>query len=486
MPDLSSKLSIYLRSSGASLVATVVSKGSGFASIWLLNQILTKGAYGNYEFAFTIVSLLLLLGSGGLNHAVMYRLSRLDSPPEELDGHDFAGAALGWSLLISAFLAVLVFVGAPFIEALAGNEDLAFWVSLLSFLIPIGVARGVYQAWHEARQRIPESIFMGKVLPALTKVVLLSAAWLLWPTAESVIGAILLSELGPLMGWYMRTPVSPFRLRGQFSSWDVLYSVKLALTKGLSKTLKSADILMMGFLASAEGTAEYVVASRIALILLLAHNILNSILRPRIGRFLSKENWAAVEKEYDQARSVALIFALSAACFLAFSGQWVLGLFGEYEAAYSVLMVLVATHVMSTSFGMCGDYLNIAGYPGWTLTTTVVLLALNVSLNFVLIPFLGATGAAFATLISFAIVNLIIVALVLYLDSVRVYTFQLALPIAGIVVGSAVSAFGVLDPTLLGGAFVILTTLIIVQKVNLLAPIVRAVLEASLNAKVKL
>jgi len=441
----------------------------------LLNRILTKGGYGNYEFAFTIVSLLLLIGTGGLNHAVMYRLSRLDSPPEKLDGHDFAGAALGWSLLLSTLFAGFVFWGAPFVETLAGNEDLAFWVSLLAFLIPIGAARGVYQSWHEARQRIPESIFMGTVLPACAKVMLLGAVWMLRPTPESVVGAILLSELIPLLVWYLRTPVNPLGLKGQFTSWDVWYSLKLALTKGISKTLKNADILMMGFLATAESTAEYVVASRFALVLLLVHNILNSVLRPRVGRFLSKEKWSEIEREYDQARSVALIFSLSIACILAFAGKWILGLFGEYEAAYSVLMVLVATHVMSTSFGMCGDYLNIAGYAGWTLATTIALLSLNVSLNFLLIPLLGATGAAFATLTSFAVVNLITVALVFHLDEIRVYSLQLALPVVGVILGSVASAFDILSPVMLGVIFIIIATIIFVQKASCLVPIIRSV-----------
>lgn len=445
MSTLSSKLSIYLRSSGASLAAMVVSKASAFGTVWLLNRVLAKGAYGNYEFAFTIVGLLLLVGSGGFNHAVMYRLSRLDSPPEKLDGHDFAGAALGWSLIVSVLFAGGVFVGAPYLEALAGNEDLAFWVSLLSFLIPIGVAREVYKSWFKARQRIPEAVLMGKMFPALGKVAFLGGVWVAWPTPQGVVSAILLSELVPLLIWYGRSPVNPLNLWGELSSWDVWYALKLAATRGLSKTVKRADILMIGLLAAAEATAEYVVAAKIALLLILVHNILNNVLRPRIGRFLGEENWEAISREYDQSRTVSFLSALIGTGVLVLIGKPILALFGDYEAAYSVLVVLTASHVVHTSFGMCGGYLNIAGYAGWTLGTTILLLIFNVILNYTLIPLYGGMGAAIATLASYAAVNLIAAGAVYYLDGLKIYPPE----VAGITV-AVVALIGALATGMLG------------------------------------
>jgi O-antigen/teichoic acid export membrane protein len=474
--DLSSKLSIYLRSSGASLLATVVSKASGFASVWLLNQILVKGAYGNYEFAFTVVSLLLLLGSGGLNHAVMYRLSRLDAPPEELDGHDFAGAALGWSLIVSMLLAGGVFVGAPYIEALAGNEDLAFWVSLLAFLMPIGVTREVYKSWFKARQRIPEAIVMGKMFPALGKVGFLGAAWVVWQTPQGVVAAILLSELIPLLVWYGRSPVNPLNLWGELSSWDVWYSLKLAVTRGLSKTVKRADILMIGLLATAEATAEYMVAAKVALLLVVVHNILNNVLRPRIGRFLGQDKWEAISREYDQSRTVAFLSALLGTGVLMLFGEPILTLFGDYEAAYPVLLVLTASHVVHTSFGMCGGYLNIAGYAGWTLGTTVSLLVFNVVLNYTLIPLYGAMGAAIATLTSYTTVNLITAGAVYYLDDLKVYSLKVGSITVAIVALIGALATGMLG---MGGATVGIaaaTLAILYLKSERLLPIVREIM----------
>jgi O-antigen/teichoic acid export membrane protein len=466
-------------------LATIVSKASGFASIWLLNRILVKGAYGNYEFAFTIVSLLLLMGSGGLNHAVMYRLSRLDAPPEELDGHDFAGAALGWSLIVSCLFAGIVFVGAPYVEALAGNEDLAFWVSLLSFLIPIGVARGVYQSWFKARQRIPEAVVMGTMFPAMGKVVFLGGVWVLWPTPQGVVAAILLSELLPLMVWYGRAPINPLNLWGELASWDVRYSLKLAVTRGLSMTVKRADILMIGLLAAAEVTAEYVVAAKIALLLVVAHNILNTILRPRIGQFLGQNNWTAILKEYDQSRTVALTFALLGASVLVLFGEPILELFGKYETAYPVLVILTAGHILTTSFGMCGGYLNIAGYAGWTLVTTISLLLINILLNYALIPAYGAVGASVATLSSYVLVNSATAGVIYYLDGVKVYPLKVAVITISVIVMLGGLAAGLLGRTSATICTVAALFGFLYLKIHTIKPILVKVVNQIFNAKNK-
>lgn len=56
-----SKIDTYLRGTGASVASTVIQKGAGFASVWLLNQVLIKANYGDYAFSLTVISLLLLV-----------------------------------------------------------------------------------------------------------------------------------------------------------------------------------------------------------------------------------------------------------------------------------------------------------------------------------------------------------------------------------------------------------------------------------------
>lgn len=444
-----SKIGTYVRGTGAGVASTVVQKGAGFASIWLLNRVLVKGAYGDYEFAFRVLSILLLAGSGGFNHAVLYRLSRLEVPEGKLAGENYVAVALGCSLILSLLVVAGIMLYTTFVLTSPEDQRVAFWLSSLSFLIPLQTAKRTYKAWFQARQRIPEALLFHKALPALCKVSFLAGAWLFWPTPEAVVGAVLLAELLPFAFWFARSPVNPLRAREGLARWDVFYSLKLALTTGLSKSVKNADIVMVGLLAGSEATAEYVVASRLAFMITNSgHATLNTILRPRVGRLLGLGKEKELEAEYDRIRTVSFVVALSLTIFYTVAGHYVLNIFGTYAVAYPILMILAAGHLFHVSFGMAGGYLNVAGYAGWRLVTVVGMLIFNVTSNWILIVSFGEIGAALATLGSYVAINVVQSRIILHLDDINIYNLVVMITALGVVGIAMCRAFNILSPAI--------------------------------------
>lgn len=404
---------------------------------------MAKGTYGNYEFALSLSSILLILGSAGLQHVVMYRLSRLDAPPETLTGHKLAGRLFRYSLLTSAFICLMIIILSPvFVES-----SKSFWIIGLSLLIPIKALHGIYNAWYKARQLIAESIVYSQMLPAIGKVTFLLATWLLWPNVYAVVSAIILSELVPLLIRYVKKPLNIFESSGEsrLTTWDFKYAGQLAVTTGVSKTVKYADVLMMGLLSTSLATAEYVIASKLALTLTIAHGINNKIITPRIGKFHGENDSQSIFKEYHQSRILTLSFSFLGAIVFSVFGSYILSIFGDYQKSYSTLMILCATYVIHVSFGMSGGYLNIAGYSNLTLLTTIMVLVINVVINYLLIPVLGADGAAIAMLISFTVTNITTAILILHKDDLKTYSMQLAVFTISFVAILLLNAFSVLD-----------------------------------------
>jgi O-antigen/teichoic acid export membrane protein len=457
------KIATYLKSSGAGLISQAVTNLCGFAAIWVLNRILLEEGYGDYEFALALTSMLLILGSGGLQYVAMYRISRIDAEPGVLAGKSVAGALLGWSLLLSGGTAVGVAYIAPSIAALASKPELSFWIATLAFLIPIRVSTEIYRNWYRGRQLVAESLYYGQMAPAISRTLGLVVAWVCWSTPEGVVVAVVVGELIPLLGWYVTTPLNPFLLKGVLSVWDLKYALKLMFTRSLSLSVKRSDILMMGAIATSAATAGYVVAARLSITLLIAHQLMNLILTPRIGRFLSLDDGSSIVEEYHQSRIVAYTFSLVGGVALVVFGETVLGWFGEYTAAYPILLTLVATYVMHVSFGMSGGYLNIAGYAGWTLVTTASVLLINVGLNYVLIPIMGGKGAALAMLISFLCTNLFAVYLIRRIDQRDTYSWWLAGSTA-IAISSLLLAANQLVPAWTAAAVLVSLIVVVVVK----------------------
>jgi len=130
------------------------------------------------------------------------------------------------------------------------------------------------------------------------------------------------------------------------------------------------------------------------------------------------------------------------------------------------------------SFGMCGGYLNIAGYANWTLATTGMVLLLNVVLNAALIPVLGAAGAALAMLVSISATNAFTAYLVLRLDGVQTYSRWIAGVVAATTGLLVLAAFGPLSHIQAGGALLAVAAAFLWSEAAFIQSLVHACSEA--------
>lgn len=426
---------IYRSGSFAGVVGNAAQKVGGFVVIWLLNRILSKTQYGEYAFAVTLVGLVAAVASGGLEHSVMYRLSRAEEEPGMLSGRRFVGEALTGGLLVSGLAAVGLYLLAGWISRIAGLEQGILWLTGLAFLLPLRAVQDILDYWYKARQLIVRAIYIRQVGVTVVRIVALTVTWLAWPTLPGAVAALVVAELIPVVWWLMESRPS-LGLSGALDGWDWKYAGKTALTTGVSKTVKRTDILMVGLLASSAATAEYDVAAKLGGVALVGHNLLNTVLRPRAGSLLgSGSAREELETEYHRVRLASLLMAMIALLAVIVLGKPVLRLFGNYEAAYVVLLLVAAGRVLHCSFGMSGGLLTITGYAGTTLIITIGMLILNIALNWGLIPLLGAAGAALATLLTFAVSNSATAYSLLKLEGLRTYSGRLALVVGSVVAG---------------------------------------------------
>ena len=72
-----------------------------------------------------------------------------------------------------------------------------------------------------------------------------------------------------------------------------------------------------------------------------------------------------------------------------------------YYENYIVLIILISSIVIISGFIPFEIILTLGGRPGLQSIQTFITLVFNVTLNFILIPYFGAIGAAIATASSF-------------------------------------------------------------------------------------
>ena len=90
-------------------------------------------------------------------------------------------------------------------------------------------------------------------------------------------------------------------------------------------------------------------------------------------------------------------------------GHWFLLIFGEaFTGGYTAMLILCAAHVVNAAGGCVGVILTMSGHERAAAVGLAVTVVLNITLNAVLIPRYGMTGAAAASLVSELVKNIIL------------------------------------------------------------------------------
>jgi O-antigen/teichoic acid export membrane protein len=454
MPADPSKRREYLAGASAGLVGKAASLVSGFLGLWLLNQILAKQQYGTYAFTMATLQLLIVVATAGLDRSVLFRVSRIDAPPGRLAEGAYVLWVLRAVVLVGLGIVVVLVAG---VRASGGSTelpDLSSWIAGLAILVPIAGAGQVLAAWHQARGLVPQALLVPRS-SEIGRVVLLGLAWWLVPARAGVIGAVVLGAATPLLLWRVLVPRGAFERPRRPPSGDIAYGLKLMLTALADRGVRRLDLLMIGLLTTGLMTAEYAVAAQIATVATLGNELLGPVFTPRMGRYFAGRDRDAFAREYDQNRILTLSIGLAAAVGFVWLGRWALSIFGDYAAAYPILLILGAGYLIKIGFGATGRYLNMAGRANWSLTSTLVLLVAMCGLNLLLIPRFGGIGAAIGTAISFAGVNVLNSVVIWRIDrmpTVSVGVLSILAAACGLLF---LAAFERIGPTAAGGGLAV-------------------------------
>jgi O-antigen/teichoic acid export membrane protein len=175
--------------------------------------------------------------------------------------------------------------------------------------------------------------------------------------------------------------------------------------------LGRTDILMLGVLVGPEEAALYNAASRIATSAGFPLIAIASILTPMISRSYSSGRDEELQAVLTFGAWLSLAASVVVGATVALMAEPFLGLFGpDYRSEGMTLRILVIGQVVSSLAGAVGYLLAVTGRQQFLAFMTATAAVFNIGLNALLIPPLGATGAAIATAVTLGIYNLVLAA----------------------------------------------------------------------------
>lgn len=378
----------------------LVDRGLRFVLAWLLARALGPDGYGTLAIALASLGLASAVAPLGTDVAVVYLCAQTEADRAAWRGMLRTSMVIATAGGLAVGSALAVFGWAQGGElgvclALAGAAVLPWsWL-----LVCVGVlrARGAFSA---------QTFSYQIVLPVLT--LGLSALGLVSSraTPSAMMGATLVAgiataALATLQVWRIEGADGPVTR----ADWRTILTVSLpqALETTLFRMLGWTDVLLLGLLASRAEVGQYKVAFSLAAVCQLPLGALATAYNPEIARGLARRDGVEVQALVGAAlRGMVLGVAPLAALLVIFAGP-LLALFGEpYRAGIEPLWVLVGAQIASALAVPLLRLIPMSGRFGLNVAEHAVAVVLNAVLNVLLVPRLGALGAAVALAITWS------------------------------------------------------------------------------------
>jgi O-antigen/teichoic acid export membrane protein len=387
---------------GGKVVATV----TAFAANALLARLLSPQDFGVYFLAFSVVGVGALLGSLGMDQAVV----RFVAESIGLNQFERARRLLGRSLVLGMLGALGV--GATYLlfgkvvadhlfhapALVTSTELVAAWIVVMTLQ---GLLGGAFRSFHDIRLY---TIFNGLVTGILTT----SSLGVLWLLGDQVnLTTALLLAVGSafvnviLGGWVLRRQVEHVPSRGGETHEVALggmmrIALPLAVTNLTIFVLTQADLWILGAFRPPEEVALYGAAARAVVLVSMPFIVVNGVLPPLVAEMYAQGRKQPLERTLRATASMAAIPAFLVLAAFIFFGKPILGvLFGDYyREGATILALLSIAQLVNVWSGAGSVTLSFTGHQATIMALTVAAGLVTVMAGLMAVSSYGATGVA--------------------------------------------------------------------------------------------
>lgn len=369
-------------------------------SAWFVRY-LGPTEYGRYSYAVSFAALFSSFAALGMDSVIVRDLARDADDEGEILGTSLAlrvgAGTIAWLAMLVAVLSIRRDPYTRTMIAVAGANSLF-------------IGAGVFELWFQARiaarslvvTRLAIALLFHAsrcVLIGLRSTPLVFAALVTLTGAMTALAVYLIfARARPSVRLRWSTVRARVLLR---DCWPMIF-----VAIGIALYLK-VDQVMLSALSGDRENGIYAPAATLSELWYFIPVAISSSAFPALVRTLdtmsAAESEARLQSFYDAMAATAYAIAVPVTIL---AGPVVALLYGpDFARTAEVLRVHVISLVFTTVGIARGRYLIAQNLIGFTLVSTLLGAAVNIALNWLLLPSFGAMGAAWSTLLSYAVAN---------------------------------------------------------------------------------
>jgi O-antigen/teichoic acid export membrane protein len=393
----------YLHNTVWILVERVIALGLGFAATVLVARYLGPERFGTLAYATSLVAIFGITGHLGLHGLVVRELVKKPALRAETLGTaavlKFLGVLLGYLALLS------------FAAAYEGAGSASFMLITIAgaalLLTPVDVVDYWFNAFLQARyvsiaRLLAQLIFVGATLLFVLResgVVMFAVPYLLQAVVAAIVLLLLFrakADIGLSQWRFNRKHARDLMKQG----W-VIY-----LASFFAVIYLKIDQVMLRWLADSAEVGVYAVAARLSEVWYFIPTAIVASVFPKLID-LRESDEASFTHRLQQLFDILAVFGMAIAILVTLLAPWLIPwIFGvDYAGSAAILVIHTWASVFIFMRAALSKWILIENALYFSLLTQGLGAFANIVLNYFLIPSYGGEGAAWATLVSYAIAS---------------------------------------------------------------------------------
>jgi len=415
------------RGSALLLVAKVFGAVSGYVMAFVLTQRGDAAAVGIYELAFTCIILLSVVARFGLDGAIVRYVGVFMANSEIGAVRWLYKKAMIFSALFALALGGLVFLLAPYLSALFGDDDMTLPFKWAALAIPFFTLMNMNAETLRGFKRMVAYSFLQQG----TVIFLAASLFLIWWSKDAVglsgvkaffVASVVLFLISQINVGQRFAKISALIIpKTSFS--DVLkIAWPIFLSSSIFMVISWTDTLMIGYFLDKADVGVYRIAFRISTVITFTQFAINGIAAPMIADHYHKGDMQGLRKLIHKIGLFNFLFSVPIFLIIVLAPSFLLGLFGaEYTSGTGILLMLSVGQVVFALSGPVMYILTMTKHEKLALYIMYLTAIINLVGNAVLIPIYGLQGAAIATAFTTLLWNVLaVIAVNRYLGIVSV------------------------------------------------------------------
>lgn len=408
---------------GFSFLFRMVAMVFSFFSIWFITNFYGEAVYGTYALVLTVLQILAMLFALGIPNAFVSFAGGINNN-DQLKGLLIKSGKI---ILISAAIPMIGFsFGAEFFaQTVFHKPSLFHYFLIVAFSIPFMIFHEIICYYFMSMKKIISYGLFFFVLPAVLFALFLVVFYYYKLgaifTFVAYVSAIIMTVLVALgLLFYKKTTIS----------YPVISNKKIVATSfpmmisGIFLLLLNwTDILMLGRIESESQIGIYNAAFKLGYLTLFFVLSMNVIIMPRVSSLFHEHNFVEMKKVINRSTQLVIALTLPLAGGIIFFSDDLLLFFGDgFSAGKTTLIIITLGSLFNAMTGNVDQILNMTNNQKKVRNIFFFGFLLNVVLNFGLIPLYGIEGAAWASLTTNVVVNLVFV--IVIKKKLGFYTFM--------------------------------------------------------------